>query len=63
MKGKNLNSKLSLNKKTIADLENSELISIKGGQTRPKECETMLKVCPSATPCHTYPRTDWDCLP
>jgi hypothetical protein len=63
MKRKNLSSKLSLNKKTVANLEDSELISIKGGETHRTHCETMLKVCPSETPCNTYPKTDWDCLP
>ena len=62
MKKKNGRSKLSLNKKTVADLKNSELISIKGGETHRTYCETMLKVCPSATPCNDYPKTSYDCL-
>jgi hypothetical protein len=57
MKKKNLRSKLSLNKKTIANLKNSNLISIKGGrttETRPRDCDTFDKVCPTETPCNTF---------
>ncbi len=44
MKTKQLRNKLSLNKKTIANMNNLELVSIKGGvldfsQASPSDCE------------------------
>ncbi len=57
MKKKNFRSKLSLSKETIANLKNSDLISINGGrttETRPRDCDTFDKVCPTETPCNTF---------
>lgn len=61
MKEKNLRIKLSLNRKTIANLNNLDLISIKGGfntfgppcgtYSLRTECDTCGKICPSETPC------------
>jgi hypothetical protein len=61
MKKKNLRTKLNLNRKTVANLNNLDLISIKGGYvtfgppcgtvTLRTFCETCGKICPSETPC------------
>lgn len=64
MKKKNSRIKLNLNKKTIANMSNLDLISIKGGATTfgppcgtvslRTECETCGKICPTETPCNTF---------
>ena len=43
MKTKKLNKKLTLSKKTVTNLDNSELNVVKGGQpTGPANCPTFL---------------------
>jgi len=46
MKSKKFEKKLSLNKKTIADLNSSEMNWLKGGQAEPtKSCDYTLCGC------------------
>jgi natural product precursor len=46
MKTKKFDKKLTLNKKTIVDLKNEELNSVKGGQhSVVVPCGTMLSLC------------------
>jgi hypothetical protein len=64
MKKKASRIKVNLNKKTIANLNNLDLISIEGGATTfgppcgtyslRTECETCDKICPTETPCTTF---------
>jgi natural product precursor len=62
MKTKKLNKKLTLSKKTIAHLENSEMNAARGGETEPVLCIFTKKEC-SEVPCPvTWPgHTCIDC--
>jgi natural product precursor len=51
MKSKKLNNKLSLNKKTIANLEVREMNYAKGGATRVTECHP---ICDPPPPVPTF---------
>ena len=57
MKAKNFNKKLSLNKKTIVDLNNNALTEVLGGDPQPgtTKCYTMVAMdsCEN-TICYSY---------
>ncbi len=53
MKTKKFNSKLSLNKKTIANLNNHELNYVRGGDTAPSacKCDSEIAICQPTGAC------------
>lgn len=71
MKTKKLSRKLELNKKTIANLSNEDLNSVKGGRTTatcPNQCQTNEPRCTAAgcitevePSCYTVNETKYPC--
>jgi len=66
MKSKQLSKKLSVNKETIANLYDRDMMKIKGGVIKSGEtdCITCVTIFPCTTyeiPCHSTPITNCMC--